>query len=126
MGELVRYDQACQALAKAKSVDEAKDLRDKSEAMRAYARQANNKQLEVDAAEIRLRAERRLGELIQTQKETVGLNRGLSGSRVSGSDREPLRDERPNVRRLYEMRKLVLDAHLESRLYDQLPPSEAA
>jgi hypothetical protein len=37
-------------------------LRDKAEAMRAYARQAINKQLEMDAAEIRMRAGRRLGE----------------------------------------------------------------
>ena len=35
-----------------------------------------NRQLEVDAAEIRMRAERRLGELIRAQKETVGLAKG--------------------------------------------------
>src|SRR5690606_11454817 len=63
----------------ARQVDEAKDLRDKAEAMRAYARQAKNKQLEVDAAEIRIRAERRLGELIRAQKETVGLATGAAG-----------------------------------------------
>jgi hypothetical protein len=32
--------------------------------------------LEADAAEIRLRAERRLGLMIEAQKETVGLNEG--------------------------------------------------
>lgn len=79
---LARYDAAIRALADAKSVDEAKDIRDKAEAMRAYARQANNKQLEVDAAEIRLRAERRLGELLRLQHETVGMNPGTRGQLV--------------------------------------------
>ena len=41
-----------------------------------YARQAKNRGLEVDAAEIRMRAERRLGEIIKLQKDTVGLAQG--------------------------------------------------
>lgn len=73
---LIRYDAACRALAEAKSVDDVKDIRDRSEAMRAYAKQAKNQQLEVDAAEIRIRAERRLGQMIEAQKEAVGLNQG--------------------------------------------------
>lgn len=76
MGELIRYEAACRALYEAKSVDEVKDLRDKAAAMKAYARQAKNKQLEIDAAEIRMRAERRLGELMELQRQTVGLAQG--------------------------------------------------
>jgi hypothetical protein len=47
--------------------------------MRAYAFQAKNKELEVHAAEIRIRAERRLGEMLREQKETVGLATGAAG-----------------------------------------------
>jgi hypothetical protein len=76
MTPLVKYDEACRAIAEAKAVDEAKDIRDKSIAMKAYARQAKNIELEADAVEIRLRAERKLGQLMEAQRETVGLNEG--------------------------------------------------
>lgn len=74
--QLVKYDAACKALAAAKSVDEVKRIRNQAEAMRAYAKQAKNRKLEVDAAEIRIRAERRLGELIKAQKDSLGLAKG--------------------------------------------------
>lgn len=89
MSALVHYDAACRALADAKSVDEVKDIRDKAEAIRAYARQAKNRTMEIDAAEIRMRAERRLGVLIAAQKETVGLHEG-GRPKKTGSDTDPV------------------------------------
>jgi N6-adenosine-specific RNA methylase IME4 len=74
--QLIKYDTACRALAEAKAVDEAKDIRDQAMAMRLYAKQAKNKNLEADAFEIRIRAERRVGELIALQENSVGLNKG--------------------------------------------------
>jgi hypothetical protein len=46
----------------------------------AYARQAKNRQLEIDAAEICMRAERRLGEMLREQRESGGLNPGARGT----------------------------------------------
>lgn len=73
---LVRYDAACRALADAKAVDEVMEIHNRAEAMRAYAVQSNNRALEIDAAEIRIRAERRLGELLIEQDRTIGLHPG--------------------------------------------------
>jgi len=90
VSQLIKYNAACKALAEAKSVDEVKDIRDKAEAMRAYAHQAKNRQMEIDAAEIRIRAERYLGGMIQQQKETVGLATGGQPYQATGSKSEPV------------------------------------
>lgn len=61
--QLVRYDAMCHAIQVAHSVDEVKDIRDKAMALEMYARQARNTEAERQAGDIRLRAERRAGEL---------------------------------------------------------------
>lgn len=80
---LIKYEAACRALAECKSIDEAKEWTDKAAAMQAYGRMANDRTLEVDAAEIRIRAERRLGEMLAATKSVGGLSRGAAGAGVN-------------------------------------------
>lgn len=77
------YDVACASLAELKTLDEVKEISDRAEAMRIYARRAKNRDLEIDAAEVRIRAERRVGELLIELKDAHRLNRG--GRRQGGS-----------------------------------------
>jgi len=62
---LAIYERMCTAIAECARVDEAKDIRDKALALEAYYRQARNLDAEREAANVRLRAERRVGELLK-------------------------------------------------------------
>jgi len=79
--KLFRYDAVCRAIELAKSVDEVKDIHNKAIAIQAYARQAKNKDLEIDAVEIRIRAECRMAELRVRKGYKRGPGRGKKGSR---------------------------------------------
>ncbi len=76
--ELVKYNVARKAIIEASNVDEVKQIMDKSEAMRVYARQAKDFEMLNRASEIRIRAERRLGEMLKAQKEAGLMNKGAS------------------------------------------------
>lgn len=70
---LVRFDVARVALAEARSIDEVKSVRDKAEALRLYARQAGESlEMQNDIAEIKIRAERRAGELLKERDMSSG------------------------------------------------------
>ena len=70
--ELIKYDSMCRAIAECHAVDEVKDIRDKAMALEHYAKQAKNTDAERKAADIRLRAERRTGELLKDLAKSEG------------------------------------------------------
>src|ERR1035437_3116396 len=81
---LVRYDAAKKALALASRVDEVKNIRDRAEAVRAYAAQARDYDLQNRAVTIRLLAERRAGQLLTDMTKNPG-TRGEGRPRKSGT-----------------------------------------
>lgn len=58
-----KYDAMCRAIDAAYEVDEVKGIHDQAVALEVYARQAKNTEAERRACEIRLRAERKAGQL---------------------------------------------------------------
>src|SRR5262249_31529313 len=74
----------CHAIAEAHRVDEVKQIRDKALALEIYSRQARNVDNEIKAIEIRIRAERRCGELLREMEKA-------KGSQGSGSNQHEVR-----------------------------------
>ena len=92
MNALITTTAAQQMLAEARSVLDVKDVRDKAEALRTYARMAKDRDAELSAAEIRVRAERRLGEMLLDIKRAGGLDRTANLRSSPGELRESLDD----------------------------------
>lgn len=76
MTALLKYDAACRAIAEAKSIDEVSGWVDKAAAVREYGRRIKNRQIEIDAIEIRVRARRRRGELLRELEKAGHLRPG--------------------------------------------------
>ncbi len=76
---LFRYEEMRLAVEQCARIDEAADIRDKASALQAYARQRDDRDLDVWFAEIKLRANVRIGELVR-ELETAERGAGPAGS----------------------------------------------
>lgn len=86
---VVKVEVARDLIAQCKTVEDVKAIRDKAEAIRNYLRQQNaSREAQNDAAEIKLRAERRLGDLLVEQKATG--ERRRHGERARRGSVQPL------------------------------------
>jgi hypothetical protein len=72
------------AIQAAHKIDEVKSIRDKAVALQAYAKQANDDEMLVWVREIKLRAERRAGELLRETERAAGSRKQLAGRNSSG------------------------------------------
>jgi len=83
--DLALLNTAQRALAEASTVDEVKDLCDKAAAVRAYIQKARlGRDLVIEAATIRIRAERRLGQMLHE----IPLANAAPGNQHTGPERE--------------------------------------
>jgi hypothetical protein len=104
------------ALAECHRVDEVKDIRDKAEAMAAYARQAKDSELIQYATEIKVRAERKCGELLARTERAPGKRVDKTSSNDETRYQEALRENdipRATADR-YQQLAAMPDAHFET------------
>ncbi len=72
-GQLAHFKKAKRELALVTRIDEVKEIRDKAEALRVYAKQAGESlEMQNNCAEIKIRAERRAGELLKESGRKKG------------------------------------------------------
>ncbi len=73
MSSLIHFNTARKELSLASSVDEVKDIRDKASALQVYMKQAGESlEMQNRCAEIKVRAERRAGEILREQEKHPG------------------------------------------------------
>jgi len=103
----VRYDAMCRAIDAAYQVDEVKDIRDKAIAFEVYARQSKNIEAERRACEIRLRAERKAGELDKQREKARASGSNQHQERFHGGTSPPtLAELGISKRQIHDWRKL--------------------
>jgi hypothetical protein len=84
---LVKYDTMCRAIGEAHAVDEVKDIRDKAIALEAYMRQIGNTEAEDRCYQIRMRAQRKAGELSKHITKAAGRPRENSPPSAENSSK---------------------------------------
>jgi modification methylase len=81
--QLVHFDAARREIELARSIDEVKDIRDKAEAIRQYARQSKQGiDIQNTAAEIKLRADRKIGDLLGDLETSQGKRNDLTSDQA--------------------------------------------
>lgn len=116
---LVHYEQAKAALAEAVRIDDAKTIRDKAEAIGVYAAQSKDTTLHVYATKIKLRAERRIGELSKQLETAERTRTDLHPERGKQTKAATLKDAGISTSQAHRYEKLAaLDDHLFEQAMD--------
>jgi hypothetical protein len=127
--ELVRYNAMCTAIAEAHAIDEVKEIRNQAIAWEIYSRQARNIEAERKACEIRLRAERRAGQISKTLNKAPGARTDiepLSHGERGSTKQEALEAAGVSVNQAHRWEKLadIPEDQFEASLVSERPTTK--
>ena len=130
--EIALLSSAHQALAEAKTIDEVKDLRNKADAVRYYARQAKlGQELVIEAAVVKLRAERRIGQILCATPLATGVQGNQydeTGSQPNGvllKDLGISKSDSSRMQRIAELDDSAFEDYIDSESQSQREPTAA-
>lgn len=107
--QLVQYEAMRIAVEQCARIDEAAEIKDQAKLLEAYARQRDDRELEVWMAEIKLRASIRIGELVQELERERGARTDLEHCASDGtkSKADAIRDAGLSTRTAYRYEQLA-------------------
>lgn len=95
---LAIYDSMVLAIDRCYEVDEVKNLRDRAMAFEHYARQAQNVQAEQKAIEVRVRAERRAGQLLREMERSPIASNPRAFQREKPTEQSPYQEAKTEAK----------------------------
>jgi len=132
--QALSVERARELLAECKSFDEVKEIHDKAAAVKVYQRQIGAAmEAQQDAAEIVVRATRRMGEMLREMPKNEGA-KGIGTSAVAGSNHTPAptladlgieKTEAHRARRLAEVPEARIDSYIAKCREDDKPATKA-
>jgi len=128
--QLALLQNARTALSQVATVDDAREIRDKADAVRHYARQAKlGQELIIEAAVVKLRAERRLGQILGDMQLATGV-RGNQHAESSGEPNGALlselginKSESSRMQRIAELDEKLFETYIQSETESRCEPT---
>src|SRR4051812_48786349 len=107
MGALIQYEQLRTALRDCGTIDEARQVRDRAAGLRLYARQHDDRSLEVWTSEVGLRASIRIGELVAELESAQGTRTDLQLAARDGTKSDGIEGAGLSRRTAYRYQELA-------------------
>lgn len=111
----------CRAIEAAHAVDEVKDIRDKAKAWEEYSRQAKNVDAERRACDIRLRAERKAGQILRNMEKAKGGKPNRRGDRSGNKTLKQLGVSKDQSKRWQKLAEVPADVFETALCIDRKP-----